>query len=290
MLVRHVVPADLDETIRVDRYAAETFAVFASRKAARKACKRGEVLLDGAPVESSRFVHPGDRIEILEPDVHPPGPWPHALEIPWVDDHLAVVVKPPGIPVHGPRRHTLVNALVAALPPPERPDALPWPHPVHRLDIRTGGLLLVARTGPAQVTLGQALEARHVDKRYRALAVGRLEGEGRVEQAVGGRAATSDWRAVQQTPSARDGWLTTVDLWPRTGRTHQLREHLASLGHPVLGDDLYDDPDTVLRGRGLFLWSVEVGLAHPATGAPLRVAIPEPPKFARWREREARRA
>jgi RluA family pseudouridine synthase len=288
MLASRVVP-ELSEAVRLDRYLVEAFTLFPSRASARKAARRGEVLVDGAPSRSGNFVLPGQRIEVFEPTRAPPRPWHLPLDLPFVDDWMAVVVKPPGVPVRGNHFRTLENALVAALPPSQAPGALRWANPVHRLDVRTGGLLLVARTGPAQVALGQMLEARTVTKRYRALALGRLEGEGTIREPVEGREAVSDWSAVAHTRSLRTDWLTTVDLWPRTGRTHQLRRHLRHLGHPVLGDDLYGSPGSILRGKGLFLWSVEVSCAHPVSGAPVQVTLEEPRKFATFRAREERR-
>ncbi|MBW2254278.1 MAG: hypothetical protein JRI25_06730 [Deltaproteobacteria bacterium] len=190
VLASHIVP-DLEEAVRLDKYLVDTFSLFPSRASARKAARRGEVLVDGEPRRSGSFVEPGHHIEVLQPVRAPPRPWRLPLELAFVDDWMAVVVKPPGVMVRGNHYRTLENALVATLPPSAAPGALRWANPVHRLDVRTGGLLLVARTGPAQVALGQMLEERSITKRYRALALGRLEGKGTVSEPIEGRDAVS---------------------------------------------------------------------------------------------------
>lgn len=287
MASRYTVRAD-DPRLRIDRFAAERLGV-PSRARARKLIKRGLVILNGAPVETSRFVRDGDVIELLPPP-DPPEPWERELAIAWQDEHFAVVVKPPGVPTSGNRGRTLARALPFNLGPSPAPDALLWPRPVHRLDVRTSGLVVVARAAAAEVALNRAFQERRVHKRYRAVVVGRLEGEGIVEEPIEGRPARSRWRAVEHTPDLHVGCLTTVDLWPETGRTHQLRLHLAGLGHPVLGDDLHGQDHRVLRRAGLFLAACELGLEHPISGKALTIAWPEPTKFGTWRARARRRA
>ncbi len=287
-IAHHVVPADAPRQ-RLDRYACSVFEQLATVSQARKAARRGDLQLDGAPCESSRFVKPGDRIELLRVGRPPPRPFRLALDVLHDDDWLAVVDKPPGLPVSGNQHRTLENALPGNLTPSVAADALDWPRPVHRLDIRTGGLVVVAKSASARATLGEAFQRRRVHKRYRALAVGRLEGGGRVEEPVEGRAATTRYRALAHGRSLRSGWLTDVELEPATGRTHQLRRHLAHLGCPVLGDDLYGIEGQILRGHGLFLRALALRLPHPESGRELAVALPDPPKFARLLAREQRR-
>ncbi len=285
---RHVVPAGAGGE-RLDRYAAAVLARLPSTAAARKAARRGEIWLNGAPAESSRFVRSGDVIEHRPGPSHPPPPVAMDLACPWCDDRLLVVVKPPGIHVSGARARTLEGALAARFGPSGAHDALPWPRPVHRLDRRTGGLVVAARSAAAASSLGRQFEAHRVHKRYRALLVGALDGEGEVDAPVEGRWARTRWRAVARTRALRGGWVTTVDVWPLTGRTHQIRRHMAALGHPVLGDDLYGLPGLVLRRKGLFLWALEIGIDHPRDGRRLRVTIDEPARFGAFRRREERR-
>ena len=284
-IAEYEVRAD-DPRLRIDRLAAERFGL-PSRSQARKMIKRGELLLDGEPVEPSRFVKDGDRIQLLRPAKLPPT-WELELTVVHVDDDLAAVLKPPGPVVSGNRFRTVEHALPFNLGPSPAPDALVLPRPVHRLDARTSGLLLVARSASALVELGRRFQRREVSKRYRAILSGRLEGEGLVDTPLEGREARTRWRAVRHDPSLHVDWITTVDLYPETGRTHQLRRHMASLGRPVLGDELYTD-GPVLRSAGLFLFAAELKLLHPRTDAPLHLELPEPAKYETFRARERRR-
>lgn len=277
------------DAVRLDRHAADRFDVIPSRKQARKLCKRGAILVNGAPAESSRLVGPDDVVELLESALPVPKTYERELDVVYEDDAHAVIVKPPGLAVSGNAHRTVEHALAHNLRPAGAADALAWPRPVHRLDVRTGGLLLVGKTGAAMASLGRQFERREVHKRYRALAVGRLEGEGVVEVEVGGREARTRYRAVDHHRSLHSRWLTTVELWPATGRQHQLRQHLAHLGCPVLGDDLYGIEGTILRGAGLFLWALALRWWDPVSGAPRRAEIDEPRKFETTRVREQRR-
>ena len=284
-IARYVVSPD-DPAWRIDRMASERLGL-ASRTRARKLVKAGHILLNGATVESSRFVHPGDAIDLLAPP-EPPPVFERELTVVYADEHLAAIDKPAGLVVSGNRHRTVEHALQFNLPVSDAPDALPYPRPVHRLDARTQGLLLVGRSASGQVGLGRAFEERRVHKRYRAVVAGRLEGDGEVTEDVDGRIASSRWSAVQHTRSLHVDWVTTVDVWPRSGRKHQVRAHMASLGHAILGDGRYPT-GTVLRGQGLFLCAAELKLEHPITGAPLHLRVAEPAKFDAYRRREARR-
>ncbi|MCA9491113.1 MAG: RluA family pseudouridine synthase [Myxococcales bacterium] len=275
--------------MRLDQAVAALLAGLPTRASARKACERGEILVDGQPCESSRWLRGGEPVERL-PDGRTVGLGPRLpIEVVHHDPWLAVVNKPAGLPTSGPSGRTLEQALVGVLPPSEQPDALPAARVVHRLDAPTSGLVVVARTRTAHAELGRAFEGRRVEKRYRAIVTGELRGSGRVDEPIEDRPAASRWACVEVTPALRSEAVTTLDLWPETGRTHQLRIHLASLGHPVLGDATYAPPGETLRGKGLFLCAVALAFAHPIGGAPLAFELPEPQKFASLRERELRR-
>ncbi len=258
-----------------------------SRNRARKEIKAGRLLLDDQTVETSRRVAPGQRLTLLAPP-EPPPVYAREIEVVWADPHLAVVRKPPGLVVSGNRAHTLERALPFNLSPTDARDPLPWPRPVHRLDARTSGLVLIARSLRAQVGLGRALQERRVRKRYLALVAGKLQGEGVVDHPIEGRSARSRWVAIEQSRSLHTEWMTALHLWPETGRTHQLRIHCARLGHPILGDGRYG-PDKVLRSAGLFLTAVSLELEHPVSGEPLHIEVEPPPKFRTFPAREASR-
>lgn len=273
---------------RVDRVALGLFAALASLSQARKLARKGALRLDGLAVPPMTTALPGQLMEVDLPDPPPPR-FEIPLEILHVDDWLAVVYKPAGLITSGPRLRTLAHALPALLPPSPLPDAMASAHPVHRLDARVQGPVLCARTRGAAMELGRAFQEGRVEKRYRALVVGALQGEGEVELPVESKPSRTRWRSVEVMEAPMTGFLTTVDLWPLTGRRHQLRQHLASLGHPVLGDGRYAGGLPVLRSQGLMLAAVEIGLDHPGTGEELRIEVPEPARFVAFRERARRR-
>ena len=238
ILARYTVPADASPA-RLDRTAHLGFDAFPTRSSARKAVCRGEVLLDGEVAESSRWVSPGQVLSLCESSAPiPPVYVMQNLEVVLEDDAMAIVVKPPGIPVNGNRHRTLEHALPPFLTQSPHPDALRMPRPAHRLDGPTGGLVAVAKTASALAGLSEAFHKRTVQKRYEALLVGRLEGSGRVTEPIDGREADTTWEVLEHARTFKPDWVTWVALSPHTGRTHQLRRHMA---HLLLGQSAQTD-------------------------------------------------
>ena len=200
----------------------------------------------------------------------------------YLDDALIAVDKPAGllaVPGRGPDKSDCLWARVRAC----WPDALV----VHRLDMATSGLMLFARGLAVQRLLSQAFAERRVDKRYIAVVDGHPTAhEGRIDLPLAadwprrplqrvdpeaGRPARTDWqRLAQHAHSAR------LALQPHTGRTHQLRLHLAAIGHPILGDALYAPPEVQARAPRLLLHAEALTLPHPSTGARLQLRCPAP--------------
>ena len=208
-----------------------------------------------------------------------------SFELLHVDDTLLVVDKPGGllaVPGRGAGRQDCLAARVQA----RYPDALI----VHRLDMATSGLMVMARGPAAQRALSMAFAARAVKKRYIALVAGRLEAppEGwglidlplvgdwpnRPRQIVDhtmGKPSLTRWRVVAHDPASG---TTRVELEPVTGRSHQLRVHLAALGHPIVGDSLYASPEVQAQAPRLMLHACSLGFAHPETGTRLVFECP----------------
>ena len=212
---------------------------------------------------------------------------PPAIDPLYIDDTLLILDKPSGllaVPGRGPDKADCLSARVQI----RYPDALI----VHRLDMATSGLMVMARGPATQRALSMAFAARAVKKRYIALVAGRLEAppEGwglidlplvgdwpnRPRQVVDyqlGKPSLTRWRVLSHDES---GAWTRVELEPVTGRSHQLRVHLRELGHPILGDDLYAPPEVRDLAQRLLLHAAWLSFAHPVTGTRLVFERPAP--------------
>jgi 23S rRNA pseudouridine1911/1915/1917 synthase len=284
---RTVIADTAAEGERLDRFLARALAPL-SRTQAKRLIEAGQVAIAGATAtDPATKIKQGQNFSIVLPEPVPDRPLPQAMElvIPYEDEHLLVVDKPAGLVVHpapGNPDRTLVNALIAHCG-----DALSGiggvkrPGIVHRLDKDTSGLMVVAKTELAHRALSADFAARRIERAYCALVWGLPSAEGEIEGAIGrnprdrkkmalvergGKPAITRYRRLEAYG------LTAAMLECRlaTGRTHQIRVHLTSVGHPLIGDPVYGRK----RGAGIFprqaLHAWLLGFRHPATGEPLR--------------------
>jgi tRNA pseudouridine32 synthase/23S rRNA pseudouridine746 synthase len=211
------------------------------------------------------------------------------ISVLYADAALLVLDKPAGllsVPGRGPDKQDCLSARVQR----HYPDALI----VHRLDMATSGLIVMARGAPAQRTLSQAFASRSVSKRYVAVVDGRLASPEpspglidlpiivdwprrplRIIDHERGQPSVTYWRVLPH-PDATATNSTRLELEPVTGRSHQLRVHLQAMGHPILGDQLYASAVVQARASRLLLHACELALTHPASGAPLHFRSPPP--------------
>ena len=264
-----------------------------SRSHLQRLIDQGQVTIDGQSAKPSTRLEGGERIQVQLPDPAPPAlqPEPIPLSVAYEDDDLLVVDKPAGLVVHPAPGHpsgTLVNALLARWRTFKGLKGDLRPGIVHRLDKDTSGLLMVAKNDAAMLKLTTQIKDRRIKKEYLALVEGRLEpAAGRIEAPVGrhptqrqhmavvrgGRDATSHYQVERYFAE-----FSLVRVRPVTGRTHQIRVHLAFTGHPVAGDQLYGRR----RVPGLprqFLHAARLGFVQPTSGDWIELESPLPPEL-----------
>ena len=262
---------------RLDSFLADLCGDL-SRTRIKRLIVDGEVTVDGNASNAGYRLKPDQRVEIRVPDPVPSHMLPQNIPIDVVfeDDHIMVVNKPAGLPVHPGPGHpdsTLVNGLLGMRPNVSGVGGIMRPGLVHRLDMDTSGLMVVAKTDAAHVHLTNELKDRKFNKGYTALVLGTLEPREALIDAPIGRdpsnrkrmALDDNGRASQTAYSAITLYenMTLADVKPVTGRTHQIRVHFASIGHPVVGDETYGRADPNL-GRN-FLHAHRLGFQHPVT-------------------------
>jgi 23S rRNA pseudouridine1911/1915/1917 synthase len=287
VIEKHIVPAEADSE-RIEGFIHSTFQLLPTRNSAKKAVKRKCIQVNGKFIESGTRIKEGEFVELIQHEVVKPE-FSFPIKIVHEDEWIAVVEKPPGLRVNGNYFKTVENALIGKIKKSDKNDALEYCKVVHRLDIPTGGLLLVAKTGNALIDCSKQFEKRLVRKKYRAVVIGKPDSTGEFNSSVDGREAVTRYRIIKTVPSLRNKWLTLVEIHPETGRRHQIRKHFSEEGFPILGDKDYGIDGLVLKGKGLFLWSTGLTFVHPGTQKSLTFEISEPAKFTRLLEREERR-
>ena len=263
---------------RLDKYIAAERPEL-SRSHVQKLISDGLVTVNGRPAKGSQKLKAGDTIGVVvpEPETSSVEPEDIPLNIVYEDADLLVVDKPPGLTVHpapGHPSHTLVNAVLAHYPDLQGAAGSTRPGIVHRLDKDTSGLMVVAKNQAAHHSLSAQMKARSVKKRYLVLVHGHLTpSTGTIEAPIGrdprnrkrmavvsgGREARTSYRVAKYLDN-----YTLLEVSLETGRTHQIRVHLAAIGFPVVGDETYGRRSPVLKRQ--FVHARHLGFRLPSTG------------------------
>ena len=288
-----VSPEERD--IRIDKYLSEKEEQF-SRSYLQKLLKEQQVLVGQTPVKANYKVQPGDEVQLMVPDAVEPEilPEPIPLDILYEDPYLLVVNKPKGMVVHPAAGHysgTLVNGVLYHCQ-----GHLSWingvlrPGIVHRIDKDTTGALVVCKDDATHRDLAEQLKEHSIYRRYRAIVTGNLtQDTGTIEGPIGrhptdrkkmaineknGKPAVTHYRVLE-----RFAGYTYVECRLETGRTHQIRVHMSSIRHPLLGDTVYGSGKAPWPLQGQVLHAEGLGFIHPATGQYVEFHAPLPEYF-----------
>lgn len=287
--------------IRIDRYLSEKNAEL-SRSYLQKLLKEQGITVNGREVKANYKVQAGDEIRISLPDLSEPDILPEdiPLDILYEDEDVMVVNKPKGMVVHPSAGHTsgtLVNAILfhcqgnlSGINGVMRPGI------VHRIDKDTTGAILICKNDVAHRDLAEQLKEHSIKRRYRAIVSGNLkDDEGTVEGPIGrhpvdrkkmainyknGKEAITHYKVLE-----RFGNATYIECRLETGRTHQIRVHMTSIGHPLLGDEVYGSGKNPYHLQGQALHAMVLGFVHPRTGEYLEFTAPLPEYFTNLLEK-----
>ena len=283
------------ENDRIDRYVCDALADF-SRSYIQKLIESGDVTADGRSVKSSYRVKTGDRIRVITPDSVIPDIIAEdiPLDILYEDDDVLVVNKPKGMVVHpapGHYEHTLVNAVMyhcgnslSGINGVMRPGI------VHRIDKDTSGSLIICKNDTAHESIAAQLEKHSIKREYLAIVTGVIENDkGMIDKPI--KRSSSDRKKMAVLPDGKRA-VTNYEVLERfdrftlikceleTGRTHQIRVHMASIGHPVAGDLIYGNgTKTPVDTQGQALHAHVLGFIHPSTGEYIETVAPIPEYF-----------
>lgn len=281
--------------VRIDKYLAEQLPDI-TRSYLQKLLKDGSVQMNGKPVKTSTKTAAGAVIELTIPDPEEPEILPEdiPLDILYEDSDVILINKPKDMVVHPAAGHytgTLVNALMYHCKGDlSGINGVLRPGIVHRIDKDTTGVLIVCKNDKAHNALAEQLKEHSITRKYRAIVCGNLkEDEGTVDAPLGrhpqdrkkmaivrtgGKRAVTHYRVLE-----RFGNYTYIECQLETGRTHQIRVHMASLGHPLLGDEVYGRVKSPFKLEGQTLHAMVLGFIHPTTGEYMEFEAPLPEYF-----------
>ena len=296
-----LIAAPDDAGIRIDRYISDHIEDI-SRSAVTKLIEDGKVTVGEKPVKKNYKTAEGDRICVMLNEPKPVDILPEdiPLDIVYEDGHLLVVNKPKGMVVHPAPGHesgTLVNALMyhcgddlSGINGELRPGI------VHRIDKNTSGLLAVAKSDIAHAGLSEQIKEHSFTREYLAICYGNIKEDERTVDAPIGRHKVDRKRMCVTQQNSRSA-VTHIKVLERytgftyilcrleTGRTHQIRVHMAYIGHPIAGDDVYGPSKVITELHGQCLHAYKLGFIHPVTGEYLEFTSDPPESFVRFRDK-----
>ena len=301
---KHLTVAPEEETLRLDVLLSRRVEGL-TRSAAQRLLEEGKVSLQGRPLKKNHRLRAGEELELCLPDPVPTDARPQniPLDIVYEDADVAVVNKPRGMVVHpapGNPDGTLVNALLAHCGQSlSGVGGAIRPGIVHRIDKDTSGLLIIAKNDRAHLALSAQLKDHTLSRVYEAVAIGSLkEDRGTVDAPIGrslrdrkrmavvpdGRRAVTHYEVLARYPG-----YTHLRCQLETGRTHQIRVHMAYLGHPLAGDPVYGPKSDPYQLGGQCLHARELTFVHPTTGQTVHLTCPLPDWFSGFLDRLERR-
>lgn len=290
-------PDDEQKNVRIDKFLSEQLPD-QSRSYLQKLLKEGNVTVNEKPVKANYKVQLSDtvRLELPEPENLDILPEDIPLDILYEDEDVLIINKPKGMVVHpsvGHYTHTVVNAVMFHCKDHlSGINGVMRPGIVHRIDMDTTGAIVICKNDMSHQSLADQLKEHSITRKYRALVHGNLkEDEGMVEGPIGrhptdrkkmainhknGKPAVTHYKVLE-----RFGSYTFIECQLETGRTHQIRVHMASIGHPLLGDELYGNPKNLaMKGlQGQTLHAMIIGFVHPSTHEYMEFEAPLPEYF-----------
>lgn len=296
-----IIAEESDQGVRLDVLLAQKLVETFSRSQVKKHIENGFVKVQGKQPEAHYKVKTGDVIQVewVEREIDEARAEDIPLEILYEDQEILFLNKPPGMvvhPAHGNPDHTLVNALLFHFKHLSKVGGGIRPGIVHRLDKDTSGVMVIAKTEKAHASLGKQFKNHTIKKIYYAMVKGVVQHNEGICQEPVGRAFLNRKKIMIKPSGGKDAETyftvkkrydkgTWVEVHPKTGRTHQIRVHMAHLGHPILGDELYGIPCAGIQRQALHAYSLTV--SHPTTGKTLSFQAPLPPdmiSLIKWLE------
>jgi len=263
----------------LQEYGVGIFMSALSKSALKKVLKKNSITVNGFMATTATLIHGGETITLtIAEEANTQRKLVFPLSVLYEDAHLAIIHKPAGILVSGNGFKTITHALPQNLQQSPLADATK-PQPVHRLDYATTGALLIGKTSSTIRVLNELFENKTISKTYYAVTIGEMQTQGIITDEVDGKESKSSYNVLATLDSERFGKLNLVQLNPHTGRRHQLRIHLASIGNPILGDKTYGTEPLILNGKGLYLHAYSLQFTHPFINKDIHIKDAFPERF-----------